>query len=120
MAEQFRTIDEYIGTFPEQVQTVLQEIRRTIRSAVPEASETISYRIPTMTLNGRLLVSFAGWKRHVSLYPVPAGDPAFGQEIAPYLAGKGTVKFPLDKPVPCGLVGQLVTHLARERHSNLR
>ena len=109
------TIDEYIGAFPAQVQPVLAEIRRTIREVAPAAGETISYQMPTFTLNGKHLVYFAGWKNYVSLYPIPAGDAAFQRDIAPYRAGKGTLRFPLGKPVPYDLIGRLVTFLVEER-----
>ena len=115
MAEQFTTIDQYIGSFPEDVQIVLQEVRRRIRNVVPAADETISYRIPAMTLNGRHLVHFAAWKNHISLYPIPPADKAFARELAPYLAGKGTVRFPLHKPIPYHLIERLVALLAQRR-----
>jgi uncharacterized protein YdhG (YjbR/CyaY superfamily) len=115
VAEQFATINQYIGSFPEEVQVVLREVRRRIRNAVPEAGETISYRIPTMTLNGRSLVHFAAWKHHISVYPIPAADEAFERELTPYLAGKGTVRFPLNKPIPYDLIERLVTLLAQQR-----
>lgn len=95
MAQQFASIDDYIRTFPGDVQLVLEELRRAILRAAPTAGETISYQIPTMTLDGKRLVHFAGWKQHVSVYPAPAGDDAFEREIAPYRSGRGTVKFPL-------------------------
>jgi uncharacterized protein YdhG (YjbR/CyaY superfamily) len=118
MADQARTVAEYIGSFPEDVQAVLREVRRRILSVVPEAGETISYQIPAMTLGGKTLVQFAAWKQHVSLYPVPDLDPAFAQELAPYLAGKGTVRFPLRAPIPGGLIERLVTLLAQQRHGH--
>jgi len=116
MAGQWRTVEEYIGSFPEDVQAVLREVRRRILSVVPEAGETISYQIPAMTLNGRNLVHFAAWKHHVSLYPVPDADPALAAELAPHLAGKGTLRFPLDQPIPGGLIERVVMLLARQRH----
>lgn len=115
MAEQFATIDQYIGSFPEDVQVILEEVRRRIRDVAPEAGETISYRIPTMTLGGRHLVYFAGWKHHISVYPVPAVDESFEQELAPYLAGRGTVRFPLNKPIPYGLIERMVALLVQQR-----
>jgi uncharacterized protein YdhG (YjbR/CyaY superfamily) len=115
VAEQFATIDQYISSFPEDVQIVLQEVRRRIRNVVPAAGETISYRIPAVTLGGRHLVYFAGWKHHISLYPVPAADEAFERELAPYLAGKGTVRFPLRQPIPYDLIERLVALLAQQR-----
>lgn len=102
------TIDEYIAGFPPGVQEILQQIRTTIRSAVPEAEETISYQIPTFTLNGRYLIYFAAHKKHVALYPAPAGDAELEAELAAYRSGKGTVKFPLDRPLPLALIGRIV------------
>ncbi len=115
MAEQFATIDQYIRTFPEDVQVILEEVRRRIRNVVPEAGETISYQIPTMTLSGRHLVYFAAWKHHISVYPVPPVDESFEQELAPYRAGRGTVRFPLNKPIPYGLIERLVALLVQQR-----
>jgi uncharacterized protein YdhG (YjbR/CyaY superfamily) len=116
MAAQLRTVAEYIGSFPDDAQAGLREVRRRILSVVPEAGETISYQIPAMTLSGRTLVQFAAWKHHISLYPVPDADPAFAAELAPYLAGKGTLRFPLGEPIPEGLIERLVTLLAQQRH----
>jgi uncharacterized protein YdhG (YjbR/CyaY superfamily) len=116
MAGQWRTVEEYIGSFPDDVQAVLQEVRRRILSVVPEAGEKISYQIPAMTLGGKSLVHFAAWKHHLSVYPVPDADPAFAAELAPYLAGKGTLRFPLDQPIPGGLIERVVTLLAQQRH----
>ena len=118
MADQARTVAAYIGSFPEDVQAALREVRRRILSVVPEAGETISYQIPAMTLGGKTLVQFAAWKHHVSLYPVPDTDPALAAELAPYLAGKGTLRFPLDQPLPDGLIERVVTLLAQQRHGH--
>ena len=82
--ELYTTIDEYISTFPEDIQAVLEKVRQSIQKAAPEAAETISYGMPTFNVNGKHLVFFAGWKHHISLYPIPAGDEAFQQEIAQY------------------------------------
>jgi uncharacterized protein YdhG (YjbR/CyaY superfamily) len=111
------TIDEYIDKFPADVQQILQEVRRRISNAVPAADETISYGIPTFTIGGRYLVYFAGWKHHVSIYPVPMGDSAFEKEIEPYVAGKGTMKFPLSEPIPYHLIERVAGLLVEERGS---
>jgi len=95
-----RSIDEYIAAFPEDLQEILQKVRTTVRAAAPEAEETISYHIPTFTLKGRYLVYFAGYQKHVSVYPAPIGIAEFREELATYASGKGTAKFPLDKPIP--------------------
>ncbi|HET6597378.1 MAG TPA: DUF1801 domain-containing protein [Anaerolineales bacterium] len=108
MKNKINSIDEYIDTFPEDVQTVLKQVRKTIKAAASEAGEKISYGIPTFTLNGKYLIYFAGWKHHISLYPIPVGDEALNQEIAPYISGKGTLKFPIGKPMPLKLITKIV------------
>ncbi len=109
------TFDEYINTFPVDVQAILEKIRQAIQQAVPEATETISYGIPTFDLNGHHLVFFAGWKQSISLYPLPAGDAAFQQKISPYKKERSTLRFPLDKTIPYDLVGEIVTLLKQEK-----
>ncbi|MCK6585286.1 MAG: DUF1801 domain-containing protein [Anaerolineales bacterium] len=104
----FNSVDEYIAACPPQSQERLQTIRETIKKLAPEAKEKISYQIAAFELNGRNLVYFAGWKRHVSLYPIPAGSEAFERQIAPYADGKGTLKFPLDEPLPLKLIEKVV------------
>ena len=111
----FTTINEYISTFPADVQPVLEKVRQAIRKAAPEATETMSYGMPTFDLNGKHLVFFAGWKHHISLYPIPAGDEAFQQKISHYKRARGTIQFPLDQPIPYDLVEQIVTFLIREK-----
>jgi uncharacterized protein YdhG (YjbR/CyaY superfamily) len=111
------TIDDYIDTFPTDVQAILEQVRRRIGSTLPTADEAISYGIPTFTIGGRYLVYFAGWKHHISVYPVPAGDATFEQEIEPYRAGKGTLKFPLAKPIPYHLIERVAALLMEERTS---
>lgn len=108
MKSNLKSIDEYIDTFPEDIQKRLKQVRRTIKAAAPQAGEKISYGIPTFTLNGKYLIYFAGWKHHISIYPIPMGSDAFNQEIAPYVAGKGTLKFPIDKPMPLKLITKIV------------
>ncbi|MBT2401891.1 DUF1801 domain-containing protein [Streptomyces sp. ISL-100] len=116
MAEQFATVDDYIASFPQDVRGILERVRRTIHEAAPEGvGEKISYGIPAVTLNGRNLVYFAGWKQHVSVYPVPEGDREFQRDIQPYRSGKGTLKFPLNEPVPYTLITRVVEHLVAER-----
>jgi uncharacterized protein YdhG (YjbR/CyaY superfamily) len=111
----FATVDEYIRSFPNDVQDVLEEVRRTIHRAVPEGDEKISYQIPTVTLDGKYVVYFAAWKDHISVYPLPPGDDAFEREIAPYKSGKGTAKFPLDQSIPYGLIERTARLLAQQR-----
>ena len=114
------TVDEYIRSFPDDVQAILEKVRRTLHRAVPDAGEKISYQMPTITLDGKYVVYFAAWKDHISVYPLPAGDDAFEQEIAPYVSGRGTAKFPLDQPIPYGLIERLGGFLARERARGVR
>jgi uncharacterized protein YdhG (YjbR/CyaY superfamily) len=104
----FQSMDEYIASFPEDVQKTLEELRATIKSAAPAAEETISYNIPTFTLNGKYLIYFAGWKHHISIYPIPTGSESFNKQVAKYVEGKGTLKFPIDKPLPLKLITKIV------------
>jgi uncharacterized protein YdhG (YjbR/CyaY superfamily) len=108
-------VDEYIEGYPEEVRVVLEKIRATIRQAVPRSSEKISYKIPTVTLDGKYLVYYAAWKHHIAVYPVPAGDEAFERELAPYREAKGTLRFPLAEPIPYGLIGRVAKQLAAAR-----
>ncbi|MES2810239.1 MAG: DUF1801 domain-containing protein [Bacteroidota bacterium] len=106
-SEQAKNIDEYIAAFPENVQELLQIMRATIQEAAPEATEAIAYAIPTFKQNGNL-VHFAGYKNHIGFYPAPMGFEAFKEETAQYEAGKGTLQFPIDKPLPLDLVTRIV------------
>jgi uncharacterized protein YdhG (YjbR/CyaY superfamily) len=116
MAGHFETVDEYIAAQPGEVQAILHEIRRRALAAVPGAGDRISYGIPTITLDGHYVVYFAAWKHHISVYPVPGGDEDFEREITPYRAAKGTLKFPLAKPIAYELIEKVATLLAeRER-----
>jgi len=101
------SVDDYIAEFPADVQEVLQQVRQTILAAVPNAGEKISYQIPTITMNDKALLYFSGWKHHISVYPLPAGDEALTAALAPYRSGKGTLKFPLDKPIPYDVISRL-------------
>jgi uncharacterized protein YdhG (YjbR/CyaY superfamily) len=110
----FTTIDEYISTFPDDIQAILEKMRQSIQKAAPDAVETMSYGIPTFNLNGKHVVFFAGWKHHISLYPIPTGDEAFQQEMSHYKRAKGTIQFQLNKPIPYDLVEKIVTLLMKE------
>jgi uncharacterized protein YdhG (YjbR/CyaY superfamily) len=101
------SIDEYIAGFPKDVQKLLESMRSTIQKAAPNAEETIKYAIPTFTLQGNL-VHFAAFKNHIGFYPAPTGIEAFKKETAPYETGKGTLQFPLDRPLPLALVSKIV------------
>ncbi len=108
-----KDMDEYIASFPDDVQERLKKVRATIHEAAPEAQETIKYGMPTFTLKGNL-VSFAGYKRHIGLYPVPAGSDEFNRQMAAYKAEKSSARFPLDKPIPYELIGELVRYRVNE------
>ncbi len=104
----FQSIDEYIASCSEDSQAYLVQIRKLIRSQAPDAKEKISYQIACFELNGRNLIHFAGWKNHVSLYPIPAGNDAFKKAISKYADGKGTLKFPLNEPLPITLINRII------------
>lgn len=108
------TIDEYIASFPLDVQAILHEIRTTMRTAAPNAEETISYQIPTLRLNGRYLVYFAAYKTHIGVYPVPTGDSELSEALSGYTAGKGTARFPLNKPIPFDVIRMIVEFRIKE------
>ena len=108
-----RNIDEYIAGFPKDVQKSLEKIRRTIRKAAPDAEETISYQMPTFTLRGNL-VYFAAYKKHIGLYPAPRGIEQFKKELSAYEGSKGTVRFPLDEPIPFELISRIVKFRAKD------
>ena len=103
----FTTIDEYIATFPKDMQKIMKEIRATIKAAAPRATEKISYQMPTFYLNGNL-VHFAAFKKHIGFYPAPRGIEAFKKELSAYKGAKGSVQFPLDKPIPLKLIAKIV------------
>ncbi len=108
-----KTIDEYIAGFPHDVQEILEKIRMTIRKAAPDAQETIKYQMPTFTLKGNL-VHFAAFKKHIGFYPVPSGIEQFKDELSGYEGGKGSIRFPLDKPIPFDLISRIVQFRVKE------
>ncbi len=112
----FKSVDAYIAAQPEAVRDTLEQVRSAIRKAVPKAAEVIAYQIPAYRIGGQTVVFFSGWKEHYSLYPI-AGPiiEAFKDELAPYeVNNKGTLRFPLDRTVPIGLIGRLTKFLAKE------
>ena len=102
------TIDGYIAGYPDPVQAVLQEIRRTIAEEVPSATEAIAYAIPTFKLRGKNLVHFGAYKNHIGFYPTPSGLDAFAEKLSVYASGKGSAQFPLDQPMPLELIREIV------------
>lgn len=109
-----KDIDAYIAIYPRDVQEVLQKVRATIRKAAPEAEEAISYQMPTFKLGGNL-VHFAAFKEHIGFYPTPSGITKFAKQLAPYAGGKGSLRFPLDKPMPYDLIAQVVKFRVAEQ-----
>jgi uncharacterized protein YdhG (YjbR/CyaY superfamily) len=108
-----QNIDQYVASFPNDVQEILEKIRMTIRKAAPDAEETINYQIPTFTLKGNL-VHFAAFKEHIGFYPTPTGIDKFKKELSVYEGAKGSVKFPLDQPIPFDLIGKIVKFRVKE------
>jgi len=114
-----KNIDAYVAGFPNDVQEILQKIRRTIRKAAPDADETIKYHMPTFTLNGNL-IHFAAFKKHIGVYPVPRGDERFKDELARYDGEKSTVRFPLDQRIPFGLISRIVKFRAKQNREKAK
>ena len=108
-----KTIDEYIAKFPREIQVKLDKLRQIIKEAAPNASETISYQMPTFKLNGNL-VHFAAFKKHIGFYPTPSAIIAFEKELSPYHTSKGAIQFPLDKQIPYELVEKIVRYRVKE------
>jgi uncharacterized protein YdhG (YjbR/CyaY superfamily) len=115
MADRPTTVEEYIDSFPEPVRDRLRELRRIAVGTVPGAEERISYGIPAVTRDGRDVVFYSGWQRHVAIYPVPHGDEGLDRELDAYRAGKGTLQFRHDRPLPEDLVRRVVAALAGTR-----
>jgi uncharacterized protein YdhG (YjbR/CyaY superfamily) len=111
-----KDIDEYIAAFSPEVQVILERIRLTIRNAAPEAQETISYKIPAFRLNG-VLVYFAAFKKHVGLYPPVRGDARLVEAASTYAGEKGNLQFPLDQPIPYGLIERIVKLRVKQNSS---
>ena len=111
----FKSVDQYLAAHPRQVRTTLRAVRNAVRKALGGAQEMIRYGMPTYTLDGRPVIYFAGWKRHYSLYPATARVvAALGDELAPYEVEKGTIRFPLDQPVPVRLIARIAKLRAAE------
>lgn len=113
------TIDEYIAAFPEEKQVLLEAVRQAVRKAAPEAEETIKYGMPTFMWKGNL-VHFAAFNSHIGFYPAPSGVEEFRNDLALYQTGKGTMQFPIDKPLPLPLIARLVQHRMKENSKKER
>ena len=111
-----KSIDEYIAACSPEVRAILEKIRFTVRNAAPGAQETISYRMPAFKLRG-VLVYFAAFKRHIGFYPPVRGDAKLEKAIAAYAGEKGNLRFPLDQPIPYGLIERIVKHRAKQNSS---
>ena len=103
----FTTVDEYISSFPKETQKILKDIRATIKAAAPDAEEKISYQMPTYYLNGNL-IHFAAYKNHIGIYPTPNGIESFKKELSKYKGAKGSVRLPIDEPMPLKLISRIV------------
>jgi uncharacterized protein YdhG (YjbR/CyaY superfamily) len=115
MVAKYRDVDEYMAQLPDDRRAVMEELRRTIRAAAPDATEVISYNMPTFRLDGRFLVSYEAFKRHYSLFPwSDAMVEELGEEMRPYAIGKGTIRFPADDPIPLELVTRIIEIRNRE------
>lgn len=110
---EFKDIDSYIATFPKNVQVLLEQVRNAIKSSAPKAEEVISYNMPAFKLHG-MLVYFAGYKQHIGFYPTASGIAEFQEEISKYKNAKGSVQFPLDKPMPLALIKKMVKFRVKE------
>lgn len=111
--ETFKTIDEYIATFPQEVQVILEQLRKIIRESAPEAEEAIRYQMPTFRLNGNL-VHFAAYKNHIGFYPTPSAIEKFTEELSSYKTSKGAIQFPLNEPIPFTLAKEIVRFRVKE------
>ena len=107
-------VDQYISTFPEEVQVILKKIRAIVKKAAPDAVESIAYQMPAYRTNKKPLVYFAGFKQHIGFYATPSGHAEFSRELSRYKHGKGSVQFPLDKPIPYDLIKQMVEFRVEE------
>ena len=117
---QYDTIDEYIGSFPPETQKALTKMRDLIREEAPGSVETFSYAIPTFDVNGKHLVHFAGFERHIGFYPTPSAIEAFKAELTPYKSAKGSVQFPLTEPLPADLIRRMVQFRLQECRSSAK
>jgi uncharacterized protein YdhG (YjbR/CyaY superfamily) len=115
----FATVDEYIASFPKEIQKILESIRQTIRSSAPNAKETVSYQMPTFRLKG-ILVHFAAHKNHIGFYPTPSAITEFSKKLSNYKFSKGSIKFPLKEPIPLDLIKEIIEFRVKENKEKIR
>jgi uncharacterized protein YdhG (YjbR/CyaY superfamily) len=113
--QKFSSVDDYIASFPPDVRDKLQAVREAMRRGAPGTDEAISYGIPTFKQAGRYVIYFAGWREHISVYPIPELDDALAEEVRPHQSGKGTLKFRLDEPIPYDLIERLAARALAQR-----
>jgi uncharacterized protein YdhG (YjbR/CyaY superfamily) len=116
----YKNVDQYIKTFPVDVQKLLEQIRVTIKKSAPEAAESISYGMPAFKTHGKPLVYFAGFKNHIGFYATPTGHTEFAEELSKYKCGKGSVQFPLDRPIPFDLIRRIVEFRVKKNSVHLK
>ena len=120
MRTDFRDVDEYISAFPENTREILEKVRTTIRKAAPDAEESIAYGMPAYKLFKRPLVYFAGYEKHIGFYATPTGHVKFAAELSKYKQGKGSVQFPIHKPIPFDLIARIVEFRVKENAIKLK
>lgn len=108
--KKYNNVDEYLSSFPKEIQKVLKQVRETIKKTAPQAEEKISYGVPSFTLNGKQLIYFAGFKKHIGVYPSPVTVDTFKKDFSKYKTGKGSVQLPLDQPMPLTLITKIVKY----------
>lgn len=116
----YNNIDEYIRDYPKDVQSILQKIRQIVKTVAPKGKEAIKYGLPTLILNGKNLVHFGGFKHHIGFYPTPSGTSAFTKELSAYEGGKGSIRFPLDQPIPYPLITKIIKFRVKENTARLK
>jgi uncharacterized protein YdhG (YjbR/CyaY superfamily) len=114
--KKIHSVDEYIKTFPIDIQDILEQIRTTIHEVAPDAEEHISYQMPAFKLKGKYIVHFSAWKNHIGFYPIPSGTPEFQKEIEQYKSSKSTIRFLLEKPIPFDVIKKIVFFRMKEQH----
>ena len=120
MKTELKNVDEYIRSFPEDIQALLSKIRETIKEKAPEAVEEISYGMPAYRANKKPLVYFSAFKNHIGFYATPTGHTQFADELSIYKQGKGSVQFPLNKPIPYDLIGRIVEFRLKENENKAK